>query len=40
LTQLLDISQQEMLRQATRLQLIVGKLKRKVEERQEPGQAL
>ena len=40
LTHLLDISQQEILRQATRLQLIIGKLKRKVEERQEPGQAL
>jgi hypothetical protein len=37
LTQLLDISQQEMLRQAIRLQLIIGKLKRKVEERHEPG---
>lgn len=37
LTQLLDISQQEMLRQATRLQLIISKLKRKVEERQESG---
>lgn len=36
LTQLLDISQQEMLRHAARLQLIIGKLKRKVEERQEP----
>lgn len=40
LTQLLDISQQEMLRHAVRLQLIIGKLKLKVEERQEPGQAL
>jgi hypothetical protein len=40
LTQLLDISQQEMLRHAARLQLIIGQLKRKVEERQEPGQAL
>lgn len=37
LTQLLDISQQEMLRQAIRLQLIIAKLKRKVEERQESG---
>ncbi len=37
LTQFLDISQQEMLRQATHLQLIVGKLKRKVEELRELG---
>ncbi len=40
LTQLLDISHQEMLRHAVRLQLIIGQLRRKVEERQEPGQAL
>jgi hypothetical protein len=37
LTYLLDISQQEMLRQATHLQFIIGKLKRKIEERREPG---
>lgn len=37
LTQLLDISQQEMLRHAASLQLIIGKLKRKVEERRESG---
>lgn len=37
LTQLLDISQQEMFKQAIRLQFIISKLKRKVEERRESG---
>ncbi len=37
LTRLLDISQYEMLRHADHLQLIIGKLKRKVEEREELG---